>query len=368
MTLMTKTIITKILFICVLAGLFFSCSKQQPFIITGEIQGENGKMLYLEHIGIGKISMLDSVKLDLNTFTFKQPRPQTPDFYRLRLGNQIINLAIDSTEIITITADDVHFATNYVLSENAIESKKLKELTLLQYATSQKYNVLQKQYEDNEISMDQYIKEATAIIDNYKTTAKEYIISDFLAPSAYFALFQQVNNLLLFDLYDKDDSKLFGAVANAWNQTYPDSPRALQLKSLFTNSLAVLRGERSIEIETEETDGKDFLDIVLPDLNGKEIRLSEAGKGKVTLIDFTAYEKNESPIHNMLLAQLYDKYQSRGFEIYQISLDADEHFWKNAAVNLPWICVKDPESIYSSIAQRYNLREIPATFIMNRDG
>jgi peroxiredoxin len=366
---MTKTNLSKVLLFCTLAGLFFACSdKKQQFTITGEIQGENGKMLYLEHIGPARITLLDSVKLAQNTFTFRQPRPQTPDFYRLRLGNQIINLVVDSTETITVTANTGNFATDYMVDENATELKKLKELMLLQYATSQKYNALQKQYEDNEISMDLYIQEANAAIDNYKTVARGYIISNFLAPSAYFALFQQVNNLLLFDLYNKEDSRLFGAVANAWNQAYPDSPRALQLKHLFTNSLAVLRGERTIEMDANETDGKDFLDIVLPSLDGQEIRLSEIGKGKVVLIDFTAYEKNDSPIHTMRLAELYDKYQSRGFEIYQISLDADEHFWKNAAVNLPWICVKDPESIYSAIAQRYNVREIPTIFIMNQDG
>jgi hypothetical protein len=76
----------------------------------------------------------------------------------------------------------------------------------------------------------------------------------------------------------------------------------------------------------------------------------------------------ESPLHNLQLAEIYNKYKSKGLEIYQISLDSDEHFWKNAMVNLPWICVIDPQSFYSAIAQKYNVLNIPTAFIMNREG
>jgi peroxiredoxin len=299
-------------------------------------------------------------------FRFQHERPQTPDFYRLRLGNQIINLAIDSTETITVTAGEAHFATEYTLGGDAAESQKIKQLTLLQFNASQRYNALQKQYEAGEISMDQYVTGANAAIDEYKAKAKEVIISDFLAPSAYFALFQQINQLMIFDIYDKNDNKLFGAVANAWNAAYPESPRAIQLKNLFTGSIAVLRGERPVEIK--ESDFKTLFDISLPGLDGKEIRLSEAGQGKITLLDFTAYATDGSPRHNMLLSGIYEKYKSQGVEIYQVSLDSDNHFWKNAVVNLPWICVIDPQSVYSELAQKYNVVNIPTAFILNREG
>jgi len=49
-------------------------------------------------------------------------------------------------------------------------------------------------------------------------------------------------------------------------------------------------------------------------------------------------------------------------------LDTDEHFWKNAAVNLPWTCVRDPQSVNSEIAAKYNVSKIPTGFIINRKG
>jgi hypothetical protein len=284
----------------------------------------------------------------------------------LRLGNQIINLAIDSTESIRVIADEAHFAENYTLEGDIRESQKIKQLTLLQLEISKKYHAVQKQLETEEISIDQYMEGINAIVDNYKATAKEYIVADFLAPSAYFALFQQINSMMIFDIYDKEDNKLFGAVANVWNQAYPESPRAIQLKRLFTNSKVTMRGEQAIEVV--EGNSKALYDISLPSLDGKEILLSHVGEGKVTLIDFTTYAMAQAPAHNLLLAELYEKYKSKGFEIYQVSLDRDSHLWKNAGVNLPWICVRDPQSVYSPIARKYNVIDIPVSFIRNKEG
>lgn len=171
---------------------------------------------------------------------------------------------------------------------------------------------------------------------------------------------------MIFDIYDKDDQKLFGAVANAWNTAYPESLRALQLKNLFATARSATRKERPIEVT--EGDFKTLFDISLPSIDGKEIRLSDVCRGKTTLIDFTAYAIKESPLHNLQLAELYDKYRAKGLEIYQVALDPDEHFWKNAAASLPWICVFDAQSVYSPIVRKYNVARIPTAFILSKEG
>ena len=48
--------------------------------------------------------------------------------------------------------------------------------------------------------------------------------------------------------------------------------------------------------------------------------------------------------------------------------DSDLHFWKNAASNLPWACVRDPQSVYSQTAALYNVKQLPAIFILDRKG
>ena len=352
----------------VIIFLLTACSgKKHHFTIHGEITGGAGKTLYLENVGATKIVAVDSLHLKSDNFKFRHKRLAVPDFYRLRLGRQVINLAIDSTETIHIKADTVRFARDYTLEGDVVQSQKIKEITLLQSSTALQYNGIQKQYESGELSMDQYIESVNRVVNAYKTEAINYIHSDFLALPAYFALFQQINNLYIFDIYNRDDNKLYGAVANAWIAVYPESPRALQLKNIFTNSRAVIRGGQE-SLEHLEVDSKTLFDIALSSLDGKIVRLSEIGDGKLTLIDFTAYTANGSPAHNLQLAELYNRYRSQGLEIYQISLDADNHLWKNAAINLPWTCVRDPESMYSTVAKKYNVFEIPTTFIRNRKG
>ena len=90
-------------------------------------------------------------------------------------------------------------------------------------------------------------------------------------------------------------------------------------------------------------------------------------KGKAVIVDFTVYQSAVSATHNYMLRDLYDKYAAQGLEIYQVSLDADEHYWKTTADNLPWICVRDGNGIYSSIAASYNVKNVPSVFLVNKN-
>ena len=116
------------------------------------------------------------------------------------------------------------------------------------------------------------------------------------------------------------------------------------------------------QITVQETG---VIDIPLRDIEGTTRHLTEL-KGKVVIIDFTIYQSAVSASHNYMLRDLYDKYASQGLEIYQVSLDADEHYWKTTAANLPWICVRDGNGIYSSYATAYNIQNLPTLFLMNR--
>ena len=69
----------------------------------------------------------------------------------------------------------------------------------------------------------------------------------------------------------------------------------------------------------------------------------------------------------MMLRELYNKYAKDGLEIYQVSLDADEHYWKTAAGNLPWVCVRDGNGVYSTNVSVYNVRQVPSIFLINRN-
>lgn len=352
----------------VLLVLFSACHNDANFTVKGVVSGGDGQVMYLENVGVSSVELLDSVKLTAaGKFEFSRPRPAFPDFYRLRLNNQLINFSIDSTETISFVADAGTFATSYSV-EGSENCKAIKNITLAQLDATQAISRLRKEYEAKQLADTAYAARVIEVANTYKEAARKYIYTAPMSTAAYFALFQQIDGLLLFDLYDKEDSKAYGAVATSYNHFYPESPRSKHLYNLALQSLKVLRGQRSVNLDSVETKEIDYLDIELPDVKGQLRKLSEVAPGKVTLINFTAFQTEWSPALNMTLGELYAKYQSKGLEIYQVSLDSDVHLWRNGASNLPWICVLDPQSVYSQIAALYNVKQLPALFLLDRKG
>lgn len=366
---MKKQISTRLLVALGLCMFLFSaCNNSSEFTVKGVVSGADGQLMYLENVGISNVVTLDSIKLAPGgKFKFTEKRPEYPDFYRLRLNNQWINFSVDSTETVSFVADAGAFATSYSV-EGSENSKAIKAITLAQLDANQAISRLRKDYEDKMISDTTYRSKVLAAADAYKEVARKYIYSAPMSTAAYFALFQQIDGLLFFDLYDRNDVKAYGAVATSYDHYYPESPRSKHLYNLTLQSMKVLRAQRPVDYSNVETKEISFLDIELPDTRGEMTKLSDIVSGKVVLINFTAYQTEWSPALNMTLGDLYTKYHDRGLEIYQVSLDSDSHFWRNGASNLPWVCVRDPQSVYSQVAGLYNVKQLPAIFILDRKG
>lgn len=349
--------------------IFTACDSTPRFTVEGEITEAGGKTLYLEASQIQSVTVLDSVKLkDKGTFKFKQPKPDNPEFYRLRVDNKVINFAVDGDETITINAPYNGFTTTYTV-KNSPNSEKIKELVLKQINLQDNVNALVKSAREGKITNEEFQEKVTEVVNSHKDDIKmNYIYAAPNTTPAYFALFQTVNDFLIFDpMNNKDDLRCFQAVATSMDTFYPHSPRSKNLKNLTLKGLRNNRPaqETTLEIPEDKIVETGIIDINLRDLKGNSRRLSDL-KGKVVLLDFTVYQSAVSTPHNFLLNELYEKYASKGLEIYQVSFDADEHFWKTVADNLPWISVRDPNGIYSSIASVYNLQELPAYFLINR--
>ena len=356
----------KILFTLSFVLLFVSCTKNNQFTIEGNVKNASGSVLYLEHVDASKISLIDSVKLKVNgDFRFRRERSAFPEFYRVKLGEQLIDLAIDSTETVIIKADSAVFAKDYTV-EGSENNMKIKELSLLRVDMADTLNELSKSFKDKKITQEEYISQVYKVNDTYKKKAQKYIVENPGSTVAYYALLQTINGLVIFDPYDKEDSRFYGAVATQWNYRYPKSPLSMQVKNVSLAGMKAIRAEQPVDYKVSKT--KDVFDIDLPAISGEKLKLSEVAQEKVTLLEFTTYFEEGSPEHNMLLAKIYEKYKEKGFQIYQVSLDQDEHAWKNAAVNLPWMCVRDPQSIYSEIVRWYNVNTLPVGFILNKEG
>lgn len=347
-----------------------SCNSDPKFNVKGEISGADGKMLYLEASALAGITPLDSVKLKGDgTFGFKQLRPESPEFYRLRVEDKVINFSVDSTETITIKAPFNEFSTAYSV-DGSDNSERIKELTLKQIKLQADVDALVKAAQANRLGNDTFEDSLAVLLKNYKNDVKvNYIFAAPNKAAAYFALFQKLNNYLIFDpLNSKEDIKCFAAVATSLNNYYPHADRSKNLYNIVIKGMKNTRTpqQTTIELPQEKIAETGVIDIALRDMKGNVRKLTDL-KGKVVLLDFTVYQNAVAAPHNLMLRDLYNKYAADGLEIYQVSLDADEHFWKTSADNLPWVCVRDENGIYSTTAALYGVTQLPAIFLINRN-
>ena len=341
-----------------------SCS-QRKFNVEGSITEAHDSMLYFEHVGLEDITALDSVKLGSDgTFSFSSEAPASPEFYRLRIHDQIVNICIDSTETVRVTASYPSMITKYEVS-GSDDCLKIKELALKQIDLQQRCIQVQ-QTMPGLLGRDSLM----SMIQTYKDDVKRnYIFSAPDKPYAYFALFQTIGGLLVFDPQTShEDIKAFAAVATSWDMNYPETLRAQNLHNIAINGMKnqrIVQHNNLTAAEAAQLEASGIIDIELADNKGATRRLSDL-KGKVVLLDFHVFAMDESPKRILALRELYNKYNPQGLEIYQVSLDSDEHFWKQQTAALPWICVRDARSLNAPALTLYNVQAVPDYFLIDR--
>ena len=364
-------IISSSIYVIVATMLFLSScdSKGKTFRIQGEITSAEDKTLYLEHRGLAGIELLDSVKFNKNgSFSFKEKAPHNPEFYQLRIEDQKLIFAVDSIETLVVKADASNLFSSSQI-EASLVNDQIKDVIDKQLTIEKDLLFLSNQHADKVLDDVSYLEKLDSVLSNYKTYASKLILGNPSSAAAYYAVFQKIDDYLIFDPYDKKDYAMFGAVATSWSRYYPETQRTKHLYDFTMNALRVRKQqERQNELMENITITESTLpDISLNDVKGNKISLSSFN-GSFVILDFTAYKTDFSLQHNEILNRIYAKYNSRGLEIFQISFDSDAHHWKNAASELPWKTVHDPLSINSTLLRTYNVRELPTTYILNKEG
>lgn len=351
-----------------LAAMTFASCNNNKFTVEGEIANAKDSVLFFENVGIEGIEVLDSVKLnDKGEFSFSENATEAPEFYRLRIADQIINVCIDSTETVQIKGEYPGMASNYTVSGSE-NCEKVRELALKQMDLQARAIAIQR---NPSLGVDAANDSILKILAVYKDDVKRnYIYKEPYKAYAYFALFQALGDWLIFNpRADKDDIKAFAAVATSWDTYYPHAERGQNLHNIaiegMKNQRIVDAQNADIQVDASKVQEAGVLDITLLDNRGQERHLTDL-KGKVVLLDFHIFAMEDSPARILSLRELYNKYQSQGFEIYQVSLDPDEHFWKQQTAALPWVSVRDADGVNSQRLVMYNIQAVPDYFLIDR--
>ena len=342
------------------------CTNSPMATLEGTITEAEGKTLYLDCIGVERTTVADSVKLKGDgAFRFRVPQPECFDFYRLRIDREVIYLSVDSTETLRVTAALPVMSMAYQV-EGSEDNLMLKQLVHKQVELQQNVRALVRN-SGPEVGVTR--ARIDTLVGHYKREVRmEYIYANPGKPYAYFALFQRLGGQLIFDpIATRDDVRCFAAVATNLDLYHPDAERTKNVKSIAVKGLKNTRKPQPVDYSVlqDKIVESSLIDIELNDIDGVARKLTDL-KGKVVLLDFTVYAHQQSSARVLILRELYEKYAAQGLEIYQVSLDADEHFWKTAVENIPWVCVRDSEAPYSRVATLYGVRELPTYFLINR--
>lgn len=359
-------------FACVLATLGTTSCGNGKFEVSGNIADAKDSLLYFENMSLNGPVVVDSLRLDADgKFSFSTDAPSAPEFYRLRIAGQIINVAADSAETVSVKASYPTMASQYEIT-GSDDCAKIKELAVGQMALQAAVNDI---IRNVSLNSDVVRDSVRTILAQYKEGVKNnYIFKEPMRAYAYFALFQSIalgyDNVLVFNpRSSEDDVKVFAAVATSWDTYYPEAERGLNLHNIAIEgmkNIRILKAEQQKSVDPAKIEYTGVIDVALPDNKGNVRRLSDL-KGKVVMLDFHVFATKESTARIMQLRELYNKYHAQGFEIYQLSLDPDEHFWKTSVAALPWVCVHSEEGLNAPELGMYNVQQLPTFFLVDKN-
>ncbi len=275
-----------------------------------------------------------------------------PGIYRVRIGAKSAYLILDGSEKDINVVGDLNGLSNF---QYAVVGSDLSD------AYAQKMQ----DYFNGKVNIEQL----KAYVENEADPVLAMLASiQLFTGSAEFApLHQKVYAKLSANYPDEDFTREYQALADA-----------MQKENLRQQSLT------RIQV------GEEAPDIELPGPDGKMRKLSDL-RGQIVLLDFWASWCRPCRVENPNVVRVYDKYKSKGFTVFSVSLDGlDERTKKRypadqvdrqlqsqkdrwvAAIkqdNLKWDNhVSDLKKWDSKGAAIYGVRAIPQTFLVDRDG
>jgi len=347
-------------------------SNTNEFTIDGNLSNASGEKIFLMELTTDGTNKIDSVNVGENgQFRFSGYTPVAKFFLVQTDPRNSVTLVVEPGDEIELSGNIQNLGEEYQVegSEGSREIMKLRrrmEKTIASLDSLGKIYRENKDTEDMQALRSRLNKSSQQIINSQKSYTKEFIDRNIHSLASLMALYQQIGPRS-FVLNPKEDFKYFARVDSALMANYPNSG---PVKSLHSQVEDIRKRIQSDEASQKRLAvGNKAPEISLPNPQGDTVELSQL-RGNYVLLDFWASWCKPCRVENPNLVKAYKRYSNQDFEIYQVSLDKQRQAWLDAIEkdNLDWYHVSDLQFWNSAAAQKYNIRSIPANFLLNKEG
>jgi len=331
-----------------ITGLIFSCNHQSNYTISGELKDSAGTMIFLQKRIDGEFVNIDSALMAKGKFEMKGSI-ETVEEYFLSKGERDKKMFFLENSIIKVVAD------SSTLKDAVIKGGKVQTLfneyeAKYDHLYDSMLSVYYKARDEQDDSLKLALElQADSLYENIGLFQETFLLDHPASPVSVYILTRIQ----------------YGRNASELNQLFE------KLEPSLANMAAYQFIAKRVEELQKVAIGKIAPDFTQNDPTGNPITFSDVYKAnQLTLIDFWASWCGPCRVENPNVVAAYNKYHSKGFSVFGVSLDSDRDRWLKAISDdgLVWQHVSDLKGWGNEFSKLYAVNSIPANFLVGQNG
>ena len=352
-----------------ITALVATCGRRDEARISLTVKGApDSTEVVVSRLALNQMQVLDTLYTSKEKVSAEIPvYPGSPEFVYLTYGNGgSAALLLQSRDRVTVYADMTGTDVRIEGSEESVLMQKVdSDIRAFNAAfDSLAYELAAVGEDGSQEEITRLKREMGALYVKCKQEAVKYVVTHSKSLTIVPILYQKTSGGLPI-FAQATDAIIMERAYDSLRTVYPSSPYIVSL----ADEVSARRNALEIQNRMASAEEVDFPEIVLNDVNGQQQSLT-ALKGNVVVLMFWDAANVQQRVYNTDLKILYEKYHSRGLEVYQVGLNSDKTAWalQVKEQELPWISVCDPAAGASVGAMVYNVSQLPAMYLISRQG